>query len=227
MKRKVRNIGQLDLEDVDIKDKVLARVLGDLYDNINTQKNANLPGMALKVMVPHVDEHGNELHGVGSRAKLIAENLDGSLHVRYLDDQADADVAVEDVEAAMLRQVRLPMDIVERIMAADVESMTTKTRFYMINRGSAGESKPALLDQVSLLLALKTLAPTLHMKVAMALSINILKRYGHNADLDGDGVISPREWEALEKVLQDQESQNVRSPLNQSSQSRFVSMMLA
>ena len=92
---------------------------------------------------------------MGSRAKLIAENLDGSLHVRYLDDQADADVAVEDVEAAMLRQVRLPMDIVERIMAADVESMTTKTRFYMINRGSAGESKPALLDQVSLLLALE------------------------------------------------------------------------
>ena len=87
------------------------------------------------------------------------------------------------------------------------------------------KKKPALLDQVSLLLALKILAPTMHMKIAMALSINILKRYGHNADLDGDGVISPKEWDALEEVLHLQEQEDLRNPMR--SQNSFISMILA
>merc|ERR1711988_1362704 len=81
-------------------------------------------------------------------------------------------------------------------MLASIETMTTKTRFYLVTR----EDKPALLDQVALLLSLKTLAPTMHIKICMALSMNILTRFGHNADLNGDGVISPKEWDALEQL---------------------------
>ena len=85
-------------------------------------------------------------------------------------------------------------------MFADVDSTKTLTRFYLINKGT-NVPQPALLDQLSLVTVLKILVPTMHMKVALALSINILTQYGHNADLNNDGVISPTEWEALQKVM--------------------------
>ena len=222
----LRRVHKPALFEIEIPDKYLVQVLDDLYDNINTQKNANLPGMAIKVMVPHVDDDGiTELHKAGERATLIGENIDGTLHVRYATGDKkslDADVAVEDVEAAQLKQVRLPTDIVERIMLASIETMTTKTRFYLVSR----EDKPALLDQVALLLSLKTLAPTMHIKICMALSMNILTRFGHNADLNGDGVISPKEWDALEAVMRYQEDQNLIRPLDQRNKNNFVQMML-
>ena len=223
-KKMFKKIGQPSL-DVDISDRVLAIALTDLYENINTQKNANLPGMHVRVKVPHVHDDGSsELHPAGELAMLMGENLDGTLHVRYVSDNTDADVAVKNVEAAQMKQVRLPTALVEKIMVADIASMSTKTRFYMV-QPDPDKKKPALLDQVSLLLALKILAPTMHMRIAMALSINILKRYGHNADLDGDGVISPKEWDALEEVLHLQEQEDLRNPMR--SQNSFISMILA
>ena len=80
------------------------------------------------------------------------------------------------------------MEVVDRIMFADVDSMKTLTRFYLINKGTKDVPKPALLDQLSLVTVLKILVPTMHMKVALALSINILTQYGHNADLKNGGV---------------------------------------
>ena len=48
------------------------------------------------------------------------------------------------------------------------------------------------------------LEPNLNHRVAWAVSLNILLRYGLNADLNNDGVVSPEEWDALENVLADE-----------------------
>ena len=109
-------------------------------------------------------------------ATLMKENLDGTLQVRY-EDGSFANVPDTAVEAHRYNQVRLPADVSDRIMHANVDKMKTLTRFYLINKGTVEVPKPALLDQVSLVLALKTLVPTMHMKLCMALSINILTRY--------------------------------------------------
>ena len=95
-----------------------------------------------------------------------------------------------------------------------------------INKGTAEAPKPALLDQVSLVLALKTLAPTMHMKMCVGLSLNILTRFGHNADLNNDGIISPKEWEALEAVLDGLDASHIDSPLNPAAKTRLISIIL-
>jgi hypothetical protein len=161
----------------------------------------------------------------GMRAVLIKENLDGTLHVRY-EEGGFANVPATAVEAFRFNQVRLPVDVADRIMHSNVDEMKTLTRFYLINKGTVEVPKPALLDQVSLVLTLKTLAPTMHMKICMALAINILTRYGHNADLNNDGVVSPQEWEALEKVMTGLDSTQFNQPINQLNKSRLISLML-
>ena len=94
------------------------------------------------------------------------------------------------LQSPRYRQVSLPMEVVDRIMFADVDSTKTLTRFYLINKGTMDVPQPALLDQLSLVIPLvtvpKILAPT--MQVTLALSINILTQYGHNADLKNGGV---------------------------------------
>ena len=99
------------------------------------------------------------------------------------------DLPMSRLQSPRYRQVSLPMEVVDRIMFADVDSTKTLTRFYLINKGT-NVPQPALLDQLSLVIPLvtvpKILAPT--MQVALALSINILTQYGHNADLKNGGV---------------------------------------
>ena len=130
------------------------------------------------------------------------------------------------LQSPRYRQVSLPMEVVDRIMFADVDSMKTLTRFYLINKGTKDVPKPALLDQLSLVTVLKILVPTMHMKVALALSINILTQYGHNADLNNDGVISPTEWEALQKVMDGLDHSRFSQPTATASKSRLVTLML-
>ena len=111
-------------------------------------------------------------------------------------------------------------------MHADLEHMKTLTRFYLLNKGTAEFPRPALLDQTALNLVFKTIAPTMHMKICMALSVNILTYFGHNADLNNDGVISPKEWEALEKVLDGLDSSHYESPTSDGNKARLISLVL-
>ena len=205
----------------EISDKQLNKVLKDMYNNTYAQKNAFHPGMKLLVK----ENFSWESDGKGHSATLISENLDGTLHVRY-EDGSFAHVPDSAVTFDKLQQVRLPEDVAERIMWADLSKMKTLTRFYLINKGTVEAPKPALLDQVSLILALKTLVPTMHMKICMALSLNILTRYGHNADLNNDGVISPQEWEALEKVMTGLNASEFGRPTHHGNKTRLVNLML-
>ena len=84
----------------------------------------------------------------------------------------------------------------------------------------------ALLDQLSLVLVLKTLVPAMHMKIALAISVNILIQFGHNADLNNDGVISPSEWEALQRVLDGMDREHFNEPTAEANKTRLVTLML-
>ena len=161
----------------------------------------------------------------GHFANLIAENLDGTLRVRYADGHF-ANVPPTSVRSARISQVRLPGEIADRILHGNVESMKTLTRFYMMNRGTLDKPQPALIDQVSLVLILKTVAPTMHMKLCLAISVNILLRYGHNADLNGDGVISPTEWDALEAVMDGLDGQSFNNPITAAQKTRLINLMV-
>ena len=62
---------------------------------------------------------------------------------------------------------------------------------------------------MGLVAAFRTVAPTMNLQCAYAISLNVLVRYGVNADVNGDGEISPAEWAALDKILKDQNSDGV------------------
>ena len=96
----------------------------------------------------------------------------------------------------------------------------------MMNRGTLDKPQPALIDQVSLILILKTVALTMHIKLCLAISVNILLRYGHNADLNGDGVISPTEWEALEAVMDGLDGQSFNNPTTAAQKTRLINLMV-
>lgn len=70
------------------------------------------------------------------------------------------------------------------------------------------------------------LEPNLNDRVAWALSLNILLRYGLNADLNNDGVVSPEEWNALENVLASEyHVTDSDEPLSAGMKSRLISLM--
>ena len=104
----------------------------------------------------------------------------------------------------------------------------TKSRFFLVKADEGGEAKPALLDQDAIFLALKVLEPNLNHKVCWGVSLNIMLRYGLNADLNGDGVVSPEEWAALENVLANEYGveEDVRNPLAPGKKSRLITLMM-
>ena len=230
-KQWIHQITRDDLADSHIKNSDLARLLKDLYENVHADKNANQPGMFVLVQNSNRKRKTDYAHLIsrraddGKMANLISQNLDGTLRVRYADGLY-ANVPPANVRSARVKQARLPADVTDRILHADVESMKTLTRFYMMNKGTLDKPVPALIDQVSLILILKTIAPTMHIKLCLAISINILMRYGHNADLNGDGVVSPTEWEALEAVMDGLDLKSFNNPTGAAQKSRLVSLML-
>ena len=158
-------------------------------------------------------------------ARVLHENLDGSFRVRR-NEGITEDIPVSRLESPKMFSGSASVEVADRIMSADIESLKTMTRFYLLNKGTSDSPKPALLDQPSLVLALKTLSPTMHMKIALALSINILIHYGHNADLNNDGIISPSEWEALQGVLDGLDSSNFSQPYHPQNKARLVTLIL-
>ena len=80
---------------------------------------------------------------------------------------------------------RMPVDLVRRIMDMDEKDLKTKTRFYMANKGTETTPKMVLLDQPLLVTSIRAIAPTIHYKIALAVTFNILVKFGVDADLDG------------------------------------------
>ena len=101
----------------------------------------------------------------------------------------------------------------------------------MVKQDDASET-PALLDQDAIFLALKVLEPNLNNRVAWSLSLNIMLRYGLNADLNNDGIVSPEEWDALENVLameygvEGTSRPGSDNPLSTAKKSRLVGLMM-
>ena len=126
--------------------------------------------------------------------QVICENMDGSFKVKLDSGGNKIDVDRSSIRPIHVQQVRLPSAIVDKIKATPKESMQTSTRFYVLNKGSPENPKPAILDQTCLIVALKTVEPTMPLNICYAITINILVHYGYNADLNGDGVVSPDEW---------------------------------
>ena len=62
-------------------------------------------------------------------------------------------------------QVIMEETVVEKVSLMDEEELETKSRFYLVNKGTVDEPKPALLDQLALVVAMKTIAPTMNTKV--------------------------------------------------------------
>ena len=62
-----------------------------------------------------------------------------------------------------------------------------------------------MLDQHAIICALRIVCPTLNLQIAYAISLNVLVRFGVNADVNGDGVVSAEEWAALDEILRAQE----------------------
>merc|ERR1711998_278031 len=209
----IRNMSMPDLADTFISDKYLFRITQDLFDNISADKNANHPGMNVVVQKPSVNRRTGAV-----RYSAIENTTSENGHF--------ANVTPTSVRSARISQVRLPGEVADRILHGNVESMKTLTRFYMMNRGTLDKPQPALIDQVSLVLILKTVAPTMHMKLCLAISVNILLRYGHNADLNGDGVISPTEWEALEAVMDGLDGQSFNNPTATAQKTRLINLMV-
>ena len=80
-----------------------------------------------------------------------------------------------------------------------------------------------------LVCALRTVAPTMNIACCYAISLNVLVRYGVNADVNGDGEISPDEWAALDVILRAQEALNgvdPRQPQHRKTKSRLIALML-
>ena len=87
----------------------------------------------------------------------------------------------------------------------------------------------APLDQMCLVCALRTVAPTMNIACCYAISLNILVRYGVNADVNGDGEISPDEWAALDVILRAQGAGAAVDPQHTKharTKHRLISLML-
>ena len=55
----------------------------------------------------------------------------------------------------------------------------------MANKGTETTPKMVLLDQPLLVTSIRAIAPTIHYKIALAVTFNILVKFGVDADLDG------------------------------------------
>ena len=162
------------------------------------------------------------------------------------------DVNTEKLAPLRVMQIRLPVTSTAKIIeqtqdvncpgSVDYQKLSTNSRFYLLT-GSDGklklvdqvrfflaDSKPNHMQtpclhnrQMCLVAAFRTVAPTMNLQCAYAISLNILVRYGVNADVNGDGEISPDEWTALDKILKDQDSAGGDRNKHKS---RLISLML-
>ena len=65
----------------------------------------------------------------------------------------------------------------------------------------------------------------MNIQCAYAISLNVLVRFGVNADINGDGFISAEEWAALDEILRAQEAA-LDSAGGSSLKSRLIALML-
>ena len=221
------------VEDQQGRFKLLTSLVGDGGLSESSEGRNAFESMLKRYSVPDDGSHDETPERGSEAVAKIVDRASPAAHVASVVDSGASSGGGSQRFSAMSRlqsprycQVRLPVEVADRIMFADVDSMKTLTRFYLINKGTKDVPKPALLDQLSLVTVLKILVPTMHMKVALALSINILTQYGHNADLNNDGVISPTEWEALQKVMGGLDHSRFSQPTATASKSRLVTLML-
>ena len=216
----------------------------DVMNNITERERVTLPGM--RVHITNDDEAPTNRSQIFNQVVdesveewvVRAENLDGTVSLDHPSARARdrEDVPVELLSPLRIMQVRLPSITASKIIdmtfapsgpggkdVVDYKRLMTKTRFYLLT-GSDGKIK--LLDQACLVAALRTVAPTMNLQCCYALSLNILVRYGVNADVNGDGFISPDEWAALDKLLKDQGKETSTGGNTYSSKHRLISLMM-
>mmetsp|Transcript_11770 Transcript_11770/g.31758 ORF Transcript_11770/g.31758 Transcript_11770/m.31758 type:complete len:218 (+) Transcript_11770:320-973(+) len=160
------------------------------------------------------------------------ENLDGTI---CLDSPSFNPRDREDVDVRLLcplrvMQVRMPastvLKITEQASHEAFSKLQSKSRFYLL---TASDGHIKLLDQMCLVCALRTVAPTMNIACCYAISLNILVRYGVNADVNGDGEISPDEWAALDVILRAQGAGAAVDPQHTKhakTKHRLISLML-
>jgi hypothetical protein len=207
-----------------IPPEVLFKALHDIYENAKAEKDAFKPNAIVRVVSEADAVVGKETTSSHSSevATLLHENLDSTWQVRLGDSKEEFSLPGSRIISPRVNQVRLPVELADAIMFSDAATMQTTTLFHLISSGA----KPVLVDQLALVLVLKTLAPTMHMKIALALSINVLTYYGLNADLNGDGVVSPLEWEALQRVLDGIDASHYSQPTCAANKSRLIHLMM-
>ena len=160
--------------------------------------------------------------GSGNDLRVVRQNIDGSYEVQF-PGNLYKDVQGDDLNTTKIIQVKLPTNTVQRLVDCKADVMKTRTRFYTITKyDTDGMPKLALLDQNAIVSALRVVCPTMDLACAYAISLNILVRYGVNADINGDGYISPEEWHALDDILKAQSSVNSKA----TARARLISLML-
>lgn len=161
-------------------------------------------------------------------ATVVCENTDGTFKVKLDSGGGKIDVDRSSIQPIHVQQVRLPKATTDKVKATPKESLETSTLFYVLNKGTPENPKPAILDQTSLIVALKTVEPTMSLQVCYAITINILINYGYNADLNGDGVVSADEWAAFEKLAETISASASREEhvLHANNKSRLINLIL-
>ena len=242
MYRQIFVKGAADLGHAVIKEMDLQRVFKDVMNNITERERVTLPGMRVHITndseAPTEKSSPNPSYESVDEWVVRAENLDGTVSLDHPSAQPRdrEDMPVELLSPLRIMQVRLPSITANKIIdmtlgpsgpggkdVVDYKRLMTKTRFYLLT-GSDGKIK--LLDQACLVAALRTVAPTMNLQCCYALSLNVLVRYGVNADVNGDGFISPEEWAALDKLLQDQGKETSTGGNTSHSKHRLISLMI-
>lgn len=171
-----------------------------------------------------------KINGFDKEVLVIEAYADTTWAVLCMDDKQTYTVSEEDICVIPSRysDLRFPLALWEKIRDADFDDMTTDSRFYLINKGDAEDVQYRLLDQTSLITALQTIAPVINLKVCYALTKNILVRFGVDADINQDGVISAEEWEALCALLDDRTPLRGNATISvERERSRLVAAMLS
>merc|ERR1711998_214350 len=164
-------------------------------------------------------------------ARVLYENLNGTYRVKLRTDDGfiEWDAEVKDMYPLRHMQIRLPLEIVQAMVDMPTDHLQTNTLFYMLNKFNPdGSPRIVLLDQTALVCAMRCVAPTLNISCAYGIALNVLVRYGVNGDINGDGVISPEEWAALDEILRSQEEILAKKGVQRRNgqKSRLVALML-
>ena len=117
--------------------------------------------------------------------KVVYENIDGSHKLEY-PDKSTLDVHIESMHPLRKMQVRLPNQSAQAMVDCSIANIQSNNLFYMLNKfEDDGTPRIVLLDQTALVCAMRTVCPTLNIACAYGIALNVLVRYGVNADING------------------------------------------